>query len=109
MSEANKPWWFPERVGPELVARLRKYYPDKTNSLHDEEVLARFDYGGRYATTWDHLGDAHDQFEPLADAFFDLLASCESFVGAYPMGINKDLDEAYRAARAAIQKAKGGA
>ena len=38
----------------------------------------------------------------------DLLAACESFVSAYPMGINKDLDEAYRAARAAIAKAKGG-
>jgi len=38
----------------------------------------------------------------------DLLAACESFVGAYPMGINKDLDEAYRAARAAIHKVKGG-
>ena len=56
----------------------------------------------------------HDRWNREADAFLiaaapDLLAACESFVSAYPMGINKDLDEAYRAARAAIQKAKGGA
>lgn len=30
----------------------------------------------------------------------------ESFVGHYPMGVNPDLDEAYRAARSAIAKAK---
>ena len=50
-----------------------------------------------------HERDAH-----LIAAAPDLLAACESFVGAYPMGINKDLDEAYRAARAAIHKVKGG-
>jgi len=56
----------------------------------------------------------HDRWNREADAQLiaaapDLLAACESFVGAYPTGINKDLDEAYRAARAAIDKAKGGA
>jgi len=36
-----------------------------------------------------------------------LLAACEEFISHYPCGINTFLDDAYRAARAAIAKARG--
>ena len=37
----------------------------------------------------------------------DLYAALDAFQMFYPMGINPDLDDAYRAARAALVKARG--
>jgi hypothetical protein len=39
----------------------------------------------------------------------DLLDALKQFEAFYPMGINLDLDDAFRAARTAIAKAEGGA
>lgn len=47
----EKPWWFPERSNEE-----------------DEELTGR-----KYSDTWDHLGDARDEYEKLADAYLALL------------------------------------
>ena len=63
-------WWEPQLIDDAFLARLRKDYPDRA-ILSDNELLFEFDYGDgrKYATTWDHIGDAYEQFEPLADAY----------------------------------------
>ncbi len=70
-TEYEKSWWYPERVGPELAARLRKDLQEPEDShLNDAGILAKYEYEGKYATLWDHTGEAQEQFDPLADAFF---------------------------------------
>ncbi len=67
-------WWFPVRIDAAYFARLRKDYPDKTD-WSDEELREHFDgEDEKYSFTWDHLGDAKEEFEELADAFFKLHA-----------------------------------
>ena len=68
--------WYPRRVNEETVARLREDYPEGTEVLSDGEVLAK--YGYFYAkfenpSLWDHTGDALEDYEPLAEAFLELL------------------------------------
>lgn len=74
-ANAEKEWWFPKRVDAALVARLRKDYPEDAE-LSDGDILAKYEYDGKkFATTWDHLGDAQDQFDRLADAYLKLRAA----------------------------------
>lgn len=74
--QERQPYWFPRLVGPETVARLRKDYPDETAGMIDEDVLNAYDYFGKYEQPclWDHTGDAIYSYEPLADAYLELLA-----------------------------------
>lgn len=66
-------WWEPELVDDAYVARLRADYPEKCQGMSDNWVLLHFnETGGKYAVTWDHLGDAYEQFEKLADAYYAL-------------------------------------
>lgn len=55
-------------------------------------------------------GSAFDEAEAnarLIAAAPDLLEACKAFVAHYPMGTNPFLDDAFRAARAAIARATG--
>jgi len=74
----DKPWWFPEKVDAAHCAQLREDYPDKAEGMDDEELIEYFDNGQKYSTTWDHIGDAYEQYEPLVDAFLGLLAASEA-------------------------------
>lgn len=71
-----KPWWFPVLADADYFARLRRDYPEKANWT-DEQLNSYFNKTDcKYVDTWDHLGDAREQFEQLADAYLELLRSC---------------------------------
>jgi len=74
---SNKPWWEPQLVDADYVKQLRKDYPEYAD-MDDEELKEHFEVGDqKYATTWDHIGDAYAEFEPLADAYFKMKAILE--------------------------------
>ena len=69
----NKPWWWPQRVDQEWLQRLRQDYPDKKD-WSDYSLINYFNDGRtEFSDTWDHLGDARDEYEELAAAFLDLV------------------------------------
>lgn len=71
-------WWEPELADDDYVARLRADYPEKCDGMSDEWVRDHFNpTGGKYIVTWDHVGDAYQQFEALADAYLALRAQSE--------------------------------
>jgi ABC-type nitrate/sulfonate/bicarbonate transport system substrate-binding protein len=71
----SKQWWEPELADAEWIARLRKDYPEKCAGMSDDWVADHFnETGGKYVVTWDHTGDAYEQFEKLADAYLKLKA-----------------------------------
>jgi hypothetical protein len=75
---AEKPWWFPQLADAAYFARLRDDYPDKAG-LTDADLNAYFNPNDlKYVDTWDHLGDAREQFEALADAYLALLSREDS-------------------------------
>lgn len=69
----EKPWWLPTETNTEWIDRIRKDYPDSAGPLSDEAVRAIYAEGRKYAVTWDHFGDAYDEYEQLADAYLTLL------------------------------------
>lgn len=86
----DDPWWMPKLVDHEFCERLRNDYPEDAH-LGDEDIAERYEYTlGEYATTWDNLGDAYDQFQRLADAYFNLKQQLTPIPNADP------LEEYYR-------------
>jgi hypothetical protein len=73
MSE-KKPFWWPEPVNDEWRARIRADYPEETQDMDDDDIDDKYTEGWRYADTWDHLGDAREEYQHLADAFLKLVA-----------------------------------
>jgi len=74
---SDRPWWFPVLVDDEYFKRLRDDYPDKSH-LSDSELNEYFnEYGRKYSVLWDHLGDAYEEYEKLADAYLSLLAQLQ--------------------------------
>lgn len=63
------PWWWPKPTDAAWCAQKRHDYDEP--GLSDEEIRERFAYGRKYAVTWDHVGDAYDEFEQLADFLMD--------------------------------------
>lgn len=73
----DKPWWWPQEIGPEWYAQLRDDYDDKAD-WSDEQLLDYFGGGwDQFADTWDHLGDARAEYEKLARAFLSLVAETD--------------------------------
>jgi len=70
-------FWFPKLVDADYIIKLRQDYPEETSAMDDDTIIDKYCDGQRYATLWDHQGDAYEDFEPLADAFFELLAENE--------------------------------
>lgn len=66
-----EPYWYPERTDDAWLARIREDYPERSD-WDDESLREYFADGQKYATTWDHIGDAYNDYEPLADAFLNL-------------------------------------
>ena len=60
----------------EWCEQMREDYPDKAE-WSDDELRDYFDEGSKYSTTWDHIGDAYNQYEPLADSYLEILAALE--------------------------------
>lgn len=72
-ASAEKPWWYPEIVDAAYLARLRSDYPENAHKS-DEELRGDYDCEEKYGVTWDHIGDAYAEYEPLADAYLELEA-----------------------------------
>lgn len=63
-------WCYPVICDAAYFARLRDDYPE--NAYMDDDGLHEYYNDGRkYSITWDHIGDAYEEYEPLADAFFE--------------------------------------
>lgn len=75
MRDNEKPWWFPVLADAAWCDRIRKDYPEDTDGMDDEEIREEYAHGWKYADTWDHLGDAREEYEQLADAYLALLES----------------------------------
>lgn len=89
MSKETTPWWSPRPCDPE-----------------DHE------YGWRYDLTWDHTGDAYEQFEALADSHADLLHFVEMVRDAARDALADDVmvewaAETARRADALLAKSRG--
>ena len=67
----NKPYWYPTLAGPEYYRELRKDYPEHAK-MSDEQLLEYYNQGRRYVITWDHVNDAYDDYQRLADEFLEL-------------------------------------
>lgn len=75
VEEVKKPWWWPTEANDEWRAQLRKDYPETAKDMSDDDLDAEYNEEGyKYVTTWDHLGDAREDHEQLADAFLKLCA-----------------------------------
>ena len=72
MESAEKPYWYPVLTDDAWVARIREDYPEDTNGRSDEWVRESYAHGCKYADVWDHLGDAREDWERLADAYLKL-------------------------------------
>jgi hypothetical protein len=66
---AEKPSWYPTICDKEYCKRLRQEYPEYDKDSDDEELIDYFNEGRKYEILWDHIGDAYEEYEPLADAF----------------------------------------
>ncbi len=69
----GRPYWFPKLVDNAYLQQLRDDYPEQAH-LDDDSLKEHFDLWWKYADTWDHLGDARDEYEKLADAYLALIA-----------------------------------
>jgi len=99
----EKPWWFPVKVDEQYFARLHEDYPENEDWT-DEELNDYYnEYGRDYSVLWDHLGDAYEEYKPLADSFLELLEALEYAVDNPEF--NSEVFD--KKAREAIAKAKG--
>ena len=83
----KKPWWWPELTDHAYCERLRADYDDKSD-WSDDELREHFDSGRKYAHLWDHVGDAYEEYEKVADA---LLAA-----EAREKALREALEDCYR-------------
>lgn len=70
------PWWKPVLTDSAWCNEMRNDYPDAAG-LSDDEIRDKFADDRKYAVTWDHVGDAYEQFEKLADAYLAKIADDE--------------------------------
>lgn len=71
-TEKDKPWWWPTLTDESWLAQIREDYPE-TADMSDNALIEYYADGRKYATTWDHVGDARADHEELADAFLKLV------------------------------------
>jgi hypothetical protein len=75
---SDKPWWFPVLCDENYYKQLRDDYPESAG-MSDDELHEDYADGRKYAVTWDHTGDAYDEYEKLADAYIELLKETGRF------------------------------
>ncbi len=85
-NKIKPPFWFPKLADSGYIERLRKDYPEHAQ-LTDGELLEYFNRGLKYVITWDHVGDAYENYAPLADDYLlrrkkqeKLLEMCEAMI-----------------------------
>ena len=64
-------WWYPTLINAEYQ-RLRDDYDDKADWSGAELAKYFNEDVQKYATTWDHIGDAYNEYVALADAYLAL-------------------------------------
>ena len=67
-TQPSNPWWYPTKCEEAYFAQLRKDYPEIAD-MSDEELNEYYNEGKKYQILWDHIGDAYEEYVPLADAF----------------------------------------
>ena len=67
------PWWWPVRADKNWMQRIRDDYPEATG-LDDDEIAEKYADGWPFADTWDHLGDAREEYQPVAEELLALYA-----------------------------------
>jgi len=77
---ADNPWWYPQLVDAELLAGLRKDYPESAH-LSDEELAKEYECNQKYAVYWDHVGEAYEEYEKVADRMLELEKEVERLGG----------------------------
>ena len=77
---SNKEWWEPTLTDAAWLARIREDYPNNADES-DDWLRDYYADGRKYAVTWDHVGDAYDDWEMLADAYLKLRATVQQSVG----------------------------
>ena len=120
------PWWWPRLTDGAWLARIREDYPEEAHRS-DEGLRDYYADGRKYDVLWDHVGDAYEQFEPLADAALEMLEAARAAVeydnairacaddpdkmSSHCTAEGDDLDTLYfrwlTASRAGIAKAEG--
>lgn len=78
----DKPNWWPQLMDDEWRSRLRSDYPEDTAGMSDDALNEHYGAGWKYVDTWDHLGDARQDYEALADAFLKLVEQAEHHAAA---------------------------
>lgn len=73
----TKPWWYPVKCDADYCNQLREDMQDAVYGMSDEELVEEFNDGLKYQRLWDHIGDAYEQFEPLAEAYLELESRIE--------------------------------
>ena len=94
------PWWWPEVTDSAWIKSIKEDYD--CAGMDDDEIRNVYAKGLRYAVTWDHIGDAYEHFEPLADSMLKLraaLASIEALGNGRAYDL-RDLDMAAIATKA---------
>jgi hypothetical protein len=100
---SDKPYWFPVVCDKAYFKQLREDYPDNA-SMSDEDLHNHYNEDRKYVVTWDHVGDAYQKYEPLADAFLELVKASEQLLAAMD---SKGRASSVRELRAALGKATG--
>jgi len=68
MTKPKREWWWPQETDSAWCRETRNEgYKDEDKDADDEEIREEYADGQKYWTGWDHVGDAYEQFEPLAD------------------------------------------
>lgn len=72
---ARKEYWHPQLTDAAWAQKIRKEYG--LGDVTDEEIRETYADGAKYAVTWDHVGDAYDDWEQLADDWIRLRTQLE--------------------------------
>jgi len=78
VTDNEKPYWWPEQFDADKVRteiQNDEWSEDAKEwlGLDDEDLQEVAVEGKKYLTTWDHVGDAYRDYEPLADAFLKMV------------------------------------
>ncbi|WP_333846939.1 hypothetical protein [Phaeobacter italicus] len=102
----QKPWWWPEKVDSNYFDRLRDDYPERAH-MTNGELEEHFEVEeGCFSDTWDHLGDAREEYEYLADFALEAHDALKGLYDALDSGVELTPEVMMRA-RAVLAKACG--
>lgn len=72
----EKQWWWPVETNDDWVNGIKADYPEDTDGMCENDIRDEYANNLKYQITWDHIGDAYEQFEKLADDWHRLKKKC---------------------------------